>query len=296
MMPHTLPSEMDRGNVKPHPEGRAWTLDDMTERIPLDPALAWNEDGVHIERGLIDDDLIERYKAEWIENNGPVHWDHPDGSIDAKHLGGYYETAYMKHAVLAELVCDARIAAVNEMLIGEPAGINLLLSGWVSTMRSWHQDRYLQDERIGDHYLACWICLDDVAETSGPFQYIKSSHLWPDVLTQRAMDAVVTLSDPRWPAHSEQALEPIIQKMVDGGDAEVVTYLPKRGDVLWWHSREWHQGSKATIQNSYRGALIAHYSGIHHRPDFPYPAIQHPRWGGWMFPYPSHTAFADGVL
>lgn len=294
MTQHTLPSETDRGHVKPHPDGREWELADMTERVPLDPSLQWNDDGVHIVKGLIDDDLINRYKAEWVSANGPVHA-HPDGTVDAPRVGGFYETAYMKNPVTMELVTNAKIAAVNEQLLGEPAGVNLLLSGWVSTTRSWHQDRYLQDERIGDHYLAAWICLDDVDPDSGPFEYIHGSHLWPDVLTQRRMADVISLDDPRWPAHSEQALEPIIQGMIDRGECEVVTYLPKRGDVLWWHSRTWHQGSKPNVPNSYRGALIAHYSGVNHRPDFPYPAVQHPRHGGFFFPYPSMAALAEGV-
>lgn len=65
-------------------------------------------------------------------------------------------------------------------------------------------------------------------------------------------------------------------------DADVVTHLPNRGDVLVWHGRLLHRGSRAVVPGAYRPALIAHYSGIRHREDMPL-ALRHEA-GGWFFP------------
>ena len=55
----------------------------------------------------------------------------------------------------------------------------------------------------------------------------------------------------------------------------------KKGDVLFWHPRLLHRGSTPNDFNLERRALISHYSGINHRPDFP-TAV--PVGKGWIFP------------
>lgn len=255
------------------------TWPDLISTEPLDPALRWNDDGVVIFPGLIDDELIDAYCREWEEANGYRYQD-DDGILHADNRGGYDEVGYMQHPVLRELCCDGRIAEVLQPLMHEPAGVHLNLSGWVSTERSWHQDFYLNEKCVGDHYAAVWIALEDIHPDSGPFQYIPGSHEW-GVITKETMGEFVDLADPMWPKHSETLLEPIVQGMIAEG-AKVVTYLPRKGDLLAWHPRLLHQGSRANIFGYQRRALIAHYSGIHHRTDMP--AALEMLWGGWLFP------------
>ena len=61
----------------------------------------------------------------------------------------------------------------------------------------------------------------------------------------------------------------------------MMTYLPKKGDVLLWHSRLIHRGSKANVPGMERRALIVHYSGINHRQDMPQ---AEPYGDGYIFP------------
>jgi ectoine hydroxylase-related dioxygenase (phytanoyl-CoA dioxygenase family) len=73
----------------------------------------------------------------------------------------------------------------------------------------------------------------------------------------------------------------MFEKEIELRNAEVVTYLPERGDVLFWHGRLLHRGSTPNVEGMIRKSLIAHYSGIDHREDMP-PAIQYGE--GWYFP------------
>lgn len=280
-MPHTLPTPDDRRPVPPHPEGRPWRLSDLTEDLPLAPALAWNEQGVVHLPGLIPDETIQRYQNEWVENNGPVHW-HPDGSFDARKIGGYNETGYLRQPVLMEICTNAILASYWYNLLGEHAGVHLNLTGWTSTQRNWHSDYYLNESCVGDYYGAIWVALDDVEPDSGPFEYYPGSHLWDGVVTKAKIGQVVDLSDPRWPAHSEDVLESLVEAEAARRGVQKVVHLPKRGDVLMWHGRLYHRGSRATREGAYRGALIAHFSGLNHRTDMPR-GTQHPRHGGWFF-------------
>ena len=46
-------------------------------------------------------------------------------------------------------------------------------------------------------------------------------------------------------------------------------FLGRKGDVLIWHGRLMHRGTQPVRTDLERRALIAHYSGISHRPDMP---------------------------
>ena len=87
--------------------------------------------------------------------------------------------------------------------------------------------------------------------------------------------------DYRWPRFSENVLTPIFTHEIERRNAEILTYLPERGDVLFWHGRLLHRGSKPNDSTIPRRSLIAHYSGINHRQDMP-KALKHN--DGWYFP------------
>jgi hypothetical protein len=249
------------------------TLDDLTVPPPEPGPADWNDEGVVVLKRAISDVRIGDYEAAWMLSNGAFgeHGHRP---------GGWPDTCpYMRHPEILELV--APLAGHLDELIGEPAGMHLNLTGWVSTERDWHQDSYLNEPEVGDHYAAVWIALGDVHPDSGPFQYVPGSHRWPQV-TRELIGQHLDLADPQWPKHSEEFLTPLFTELIDRWGYEPVTYVPERGDVLIWHGRLLHRGSVAKVPGSYRPGFIAHFSGIHHRSSMP-PAVEY-RGGGWYFP------------
>lgn len=274
------------------------TLDDLSEPAPPPGPEDWNDDGVVVIKGLLPHDMLTDYESEWMRNNGYIGVRPAPGSnawiLEAQNRGGYDETAYMRHPALMALCTYEPLAAALEVLMGEPAGVHLNLSGWVSTERDYHQDGYLNPKHVGDYYAAVWMCLSDVHPDSGPFQYVPGSHRW-HMLTQEKVGRYVDLSDPTWPKLSEDILSPLVNAEIEARGAEVVTYLPKRGDVLIWHPRLYHRGSVANVPGAYRGALIAHYSGIDHRSDMPQ-AVQHPEHGGWYFPIHNQAPLSHALM
>lgn len=262
------------------------SLTDLTEPAPPPGPADWNDAGVLILKDLIPDDLIDAYEAEWADNNGLRRLAPTDTPglclIEADRVGGYNETAYMVHPAMMAICTYAPLADALELLMGEPAGVHLNLSGWVSTKRDWHQDGYLNPAHVGDHYAAVWVALGDVHPDSGPFQFVPGSHRW-HTLTYDKVKRFVDVTDPEWPAHTETILTPLVTQEIINRGADVVTYLPKRGDVLIWHPRLYHRGTVPNVEGAYRPSLIAHYSGINHRQDMP-PAVKHAQHGGFFFP------------
>lgn len=280
------------------------TLEALSDPAPPPGPHDWNDQGVVYLPGLLPDDLIAAYQDEWALANGynglkappegEGQWSSDPTSdpsslwvLDAASPGGWNETCpYMRYPALRRLCTHPPLAAELERLTGHPMGVHLNLTGWVSTTRNWHQDGYLNPAGVGDMYAAVWMALDDVHPDSGVFQYVPGSHRW-HTLTYEKIARVVDTSDPMWPTHTETVLTPLVEDEITWRGAEVVSYAPQKGDVLIWHSRLYHRGSVASVPNAYRPALIAHYSSIHHRPDFP-PAVTESdgrvAGQGWYFP------------
>lgn len=251
----------------------ALTLDDLAVDVRR-PDMDWNSDGYVILKSVLPDHLIEAYSKRWIDDNR-VYQDRP---------GGYpYCTPYMDVAELADLASLPGVHEYMADLVTEPVGMHLNLSGWVTTERDWHQDTYLNPPHVGDYYVAAWYALADIHPDSGPFQLVPGSHRWFEVTQGRMLAALQPeeRTDPAWPKYSERILTPLFEQEIQRRGVPVMTYLPQKGDVLLWHSRLIHRGSKANVPGMERRALIVHYSGINHRQDMPQ---AEPYGGGYIFP------------
>ena len=151
------------------------TLEDLSIPAPPPGPADWNDEGVVILQGVLDPVMVADYMAEWESANGPVVIrDVVAGSpgettctLDATtqggvsgygaEPGGWSDCApYSRYPALAAMCCQGPLADVLEGLLGQPAGVHLNLTGWVSTQRNWHQDGYLNPVHVGDTYAAVW--------------------------------------------------------------------------------------------------------------------------------------------
>lgn len=243
----------------------------LTVRPPLPGPADWNETGVVILPDFIPENILQAYEECWERENA----DRPGGWPDC--------TPYRRHTELFNLCTYGPLGDELKHLIGEPAAVHLNLTPWISTERDWHQDSYLNPPHVGDYYAAVWVSLEQINPESGPFQYVPGSHRWRQVTRAKILNALPPEQrDHRWPKYSEQVLTPIFTQEIKNANAQIITHLPNRGDVLIWHGRLLHRGSPAEVKGAQRKAIIAHYSGINHRPDMPQ-ARQSPN-GGWYFP------------
>lgn len=274
-----------------HPEwtvdaGEPPTLTDLGTPAPPRSWADWNDDGVVLlPRFFADAPLLDAYAAEWRSEHGyhdiRKHW-HGPPTIDAERPEGWDDTCpYMHHDALRALCCHRGLGDVLSALTHDLMAVNLNLTGWVSTQRNWHCDSYLNEPEVGDRYAAVWIALDDIHPDSGVFQYVPGSHRWPQI-TRDTIGRFYDIEDPAWPKQSEQLLTDLFEREIAARDATVVDHVPKRGDVLIWHGRLLHRGSTPKREGAIRPALIAHFSGVNHRPRMPQ-ARQHTT-GGWYFP------------
>ena len=240
-----------------------------------DNQLNWRKDGMLILDSFIPEEMIEAYRSDWIQHNRINH-DRP--------MGYPGECAYFQVPSLMELATYKPLNDILEELIGEPMGVHLNLTGWKSTQRNWHQDGYLNPDSNKDHYLAVWVALNDIHVDSGPFEYVRGSHVLPIITQDQTLSRLdpSERNDPMWPKYSERFLTPMFEDILERGGLSTEKFIAKKGDVLIWHARLMHRGTIPNNPELWRETAIIHYSGISHRPDMPDP-IQH-NDGGWYFP------------
>lgn len=230
------------------------------------PHADWERDGVLHLPGLIPPELIDAY----VEERHKLL-----GHSMAKWRAGWNDpTPYLRVPAMLDVACYRPLTEAIQPLIGREPGLHLCLTGFQSTERAWHQDRYLNPESVGERYIAAWIALDDVHRDAGPFEYVPGSHRWPVIEREKVWAEMRArgqdTAKPTWPSDSEGWVGEACEGEIQARGVASRKFLGKRGDVLLWHASLVHRGSKPSNPSLERRALIAHYSGIDARPDMPH--------------------------
>jgi hypothetical protein len=240
----------------------------MDERKLSPEQRDWRRDGVTILPRFIPDSVLDPYIArrEKLRTEAPAHF-----------RGGWYTPTPYEHVPeLRDVALYPPLMRMMQHLVGEEMLLHLSLTGWVSTERNWHQDDYLNPSFVNSWYAAVWIALDHIDPDAGPFEYVPGSHRWPLLRQHKVLacmsEAAAEERDPVsgahvWPKTSEVFVVPAIAAEMAARGAEVRQFLAEKGDVLIWHGRLMHRGSPPRSHDVLRRALIAHYSGVKHRPD-----------------------------
>ena len=262
----------------PRPDGHPITFDELSEQLdpsllpPLDrphvdesgltpEQLSWHRDGVVELKRFMPETLVDAYVARRAPV-GPLGWLKP--------------TPYLHVPELRDLALYPPLMAIMASLISEPMMLHLALTGWVSTERSWHQDDYLNPPFVASWYTAVWIALDDIHPDSGPFEYLPGSHRWPLLRRDRVMsfltDEELLRREPltghnSWEKYAERFVTPAVDRQIAEAALPSRQFLGRKGDVLIWHGRLMHRGSKPKVGHMPRRSLITHYSGVNHRHD-----------------------------
>lgn len=226
----------------------------------------WEQNGVLYLPKLIPDEMIDAYVEERTRLLGGTEKWRP---------GWNDPVPYMRVPTMLALATHRPLTEQIRPLIGDrEPGLHLCLTGFQSTERAWHQDRYLNPESVGERYIAAWIALDDTHPDSGPFEYVPGSHAWPVIEREKVWREMRVRGQdparPTWPSDSEGWVGEACEEEMHARGAKARPFLAKRGDVLLWHASLVHRGSKPRDASLERRALICHYSAIDARPDMPH--------------------------
>ncbi len=259
---------------------RSWTRDyALISDVPGDEHLPWLDRSV-IDQERLNSSLYAPMLAAWREHGVVVLEDFMPKELREPYFkvreqlgipGGWADPCpYLYVPELRALSMYPPLLYLLDELIGSEMGLHLNLTGWVSTERAWHQDDYLNPDFVNSHYAAVWIALRDIDPNCGPFEFVPGSHRWPLTRRDKVLEhcpVKASATDPAWPSKTQDWVSEIIDREIENQNARVDRFVAKEGDVLIWHGRLVHRGSRPNIPGTPRHSLIAHYSAISKRPD-----------------------------
>ena len=176
---------------------------------------------------------------------------------------------------ILDIGCFKPLAEKIDELFGEELLFNFTLTKFTSTERDWHQDDYLGSPNVYGRYCAAWMAMDDVHPDSGPFEFVPGSHHWPGLrgalvkqyLTAEAREWMGRADEPgHWSTIAEVFTTPAIDVEIARRASPTQRFQARRGDVLIWHGKLVHRGTRAAVPGMRRPALIAHYYPVDQDP------------------------------
>jgi hypothetical protein len=239
----------------------------------------WMEHGFWIEKGAVPHDVVARVRTELAALASDRA---PPPLVE---LGGSYQRlapelarehvklvdAYALSRAALEAAFSPSIRAFLQLLFEDEALLFQSLSFERGSEQPVHQDTAYVVVSPPLAFAAAWIALEDVRAGSGELVYYPGSHRLPDHLfggEQKNWNR-----ERHGLAEQERFHRELLARCAAHGLAPA-TFLPARGDVLFWSADLAHGGTPIRDARLTRASLVCHYCPgsampyyFHHRPE-----------------------------
>lgn len=108
------------------------------------------------------------------------------------------------------------------------------------------------------YMMACWVACEDIHPDSGPLVYYPGSHKLPYHLSAQIPLSQKEFRERGYDVYTEK-YEPFIQELIRQKNLAPLHFLPKKGDVLFWHHNLIHGGSPIKNPMLTRKSIVFHY-------------------------------------
>jgi hypothetical protein len=222
----------------------------------------WCKNGWIIVDADVDHDLLDEHSAEMdavIERHrgeDPAIW---KVELQNMHVGSQ---------CVRKLMVQPGVLAWIDRILGRRAMPYQSLSLPVGSQIPPHADQILMTTYPEGNMVAAWIALETIDDSCGPLTLWSGSHRLPYLSAE-----VVGL-----PADGDEAARGAAynanyygecQRRIEEHGLEPFRFLPKKGEVLLWHSNVLHAGAPVTGVGKTRRSLVVHYyaEGVHYYSD-----------------------------
>lgn len=126
----------------------------------------------------------------------------------------------------------------------------------VGSQQSFHSDAVHFHSEPHGYLCGLWIPLADVSPDSGPLVYYPGSHRLPYLSASAlGLSPEQVAAEP----HPQVLFEATWQEAVERVGIQPQLYLPRRGELLFWHANLLHGGSPVHNRRARRWSQVVHY-------------------------------------
>jgi hypothetical protein len=220
----------------------------------------WIANGYLIVPGLIDVTTLDTTWAAYEDALargllGPRSYVDPAQKLDDRKLD-----PHLSIPAVRALQQDQRVLAWTDLLLGRKTAPFQTIMGHASSEQLPHSDSIHMTTYPLGFLVANWIAFEDVDPASGPLEYYPGSHRLPYILSAEIGLKPLEFKSKGYEVYRD-LYEPAIAKACEAAGFEKQVFLPKRGDVLFWHANLVHGGFCASTGLS----PVRHWSAISSR-------------------------------
>jgi ectoine hydroxylase-related dioxygenase (phytanoyl-CoA dioxygenase family) len=210
--------------------------------------LQWQEKGRLVLPGFFDAQQIDAVEQSILKD------------LSSKEKQNYFTNRllnlYRTNKKVDAVFRDERLLNILSFLLGKKIAPFQTIHFYQSSSQPAHSDAvHLTTEPLG-YSVGVWVALEDVAAGSGEFFYYPGSHRLPYV-----MNADYKPSSKH--SHTSDALHEIyeakIAQIIEEKSLKLETFLPKKGDILIWHTNLLHGSLPKKHHSLTRKSMIMHY-------------------------------------
>jgi ectoine hydroxylase-related dioxygenase (phytanoyl-CoA dioxygenase family) len=213
----------------------------------MDTLTKYTTNGFVVIENAVSKNVIEEYNQLWEKENSQQLDEH------GRLVGWGESSAYTKYDEIKNVLCsDAIFDTFNEIELA--VALHLDITYNTSTLKGWHQDCALPNKEAANNYAGCWVALEDISPDSGPFEIIVGSHAW-DI----DYNEIYELKGGGRTNKPGVNINSFFNNQIEKRNAEIFTFVPKKGDALIWHGYSVHRGSIPNNNQLTRKSLIGHY-------------------------------------
>lgn len=237
-----LDADNDEEQIRRHPRFATLSFE-VQQKI-----LLWNQNGFLTLSGFFSNQDVDAVTQSLDENLSRAE----ATAYATNRLMNLYKT----NKEVNKLFRSTKLLDLLSFILGKDVHPFQTINFHRSSSQPAHSDAvHLTTEPLG-YSLGVWVALEDVREGSGEFFFYPGSHRLPYILnTDFGRDKLFLPT----PDTLHQLYEKKIREVIVDNNLERVTYLPKKGDILIWHTNLLH-GSLPKVNTSLtRKSLIMHY-------------------------------------
>jgi ectoine hydroxylase-related dioxygenase (phytanoyl-CoA dioxygenase family) len=181
-----------------------------------------------------------------------------DGTLHNENGDRRYLNPHCKVSTVDALMRHPGILRWVDVLLGRPhIAFQSIGSEWGSEQLEHSDAVHMTTYPLG-YLVAAWVACEDVHPDSGPLMYYPGSHRLPYYLSHEVGIAPTEFRDRSYACYAEK-YEPFIQRVIASSGLQREVFLPKKGDVLFWHHNLLHGGSPIKDAGLTRRAFVFHY-------------------------------------
>jgi len=205
-------------------------------------------------------DAVDLHERVWVEKRSDIVVDNMDTSErmrlsevpkDLERGPFKVNDLYLKYDEIRNLALHPRLTGLLELLVvDKPVLINSLDVDF-GTQQKMHVDSLFMTPPTPFNLVAAWVALEDGSEESGPLEYYPGSHMISPYKFSTGSTHVVS--------DEFDDFEKYVADQIELLGLKRERFIPKKGDVLIWHSYLLHGGSERKNKAATRKSTIYHY-------------------------------------